>query len=250
MVKPNSKNTEFSPSSSSSSLYRGVRKRKWGKWVSEIRLPNSRERIWLGSYDTPEKAAKAFDAALFCLRGKGANFNFPENPPEIMNGRSLTPSEIQSAAAQFANNTEPELIRVGPRENSDLSSSSSEIFLAESPSVSVSDRVESEKTEITLGNDFTNMYRVESPVSGRVESEKTEMSLDNGFMDMFSSLGTVNDMSDFGIFPGFDDLSGEFFIPPPPPQSSQMPNLESLEEENYLNYDGFQSQGTSFLWNF
>ncbi|TMW88166.1 hypothetical protein EJD97_018960 [Solanum chilense] len=249
MVKPNSKDTEFSSSSSSSSsLYRGVRKRKWGKWVSEIRLPNSRERIWLGSYDTPEKAAKAFDAALFCLRGKGANFNFPENPPEIMNGRTMTPSEIQSAAAQFANNTEPELIRVGPRENSDLSSSSSEIFRAESPSVSVSDRVESEKTEITLGNDFIDVYRVES----RVESEKTETSLDNGFVDMFSSLGTVNNMSDFGIFPGFDDLSGEFFIPPPPsPQPSpQMPNLESLEEENYLNYDGFQSQGTSFLWNF
>lgn len=250
MVKPNSKDTEFSQSSSSSSsLYRGVRKRKWGKWVSEIRLPNSRERIWLGSYDTPEKAAKAFDAALFCLRGKGANFNFPENPPEIRNGRTMTPSEIQSAAAQFANNTEPELIRVGPRENSDLSSSSSEIFRAESPSVSVSDRVESEKTEITLGNDFIDVYRVES----RVESEKTEMSLDNGFVDMFSSLGTVNDMSDFGIFPGFDDLSGEFFIPPPSsPQPSplQMPNLESLEEENYLNYDGFQSQGTSFLWNF
>ncbi|KAK6774519.1 hypothetical protein RDI58_029758 [Solanum bulbocastanum] len=250
MVKPNSKYTEFSPSSSSSSLYRGVRKRKWGKWVSEIRLPNSRERIWLGSYDTPEKAAKAFDAALFCLRGKGANFNFPENPPEIMNGRSMTPSEIQSAAAQFANNIEPDVIRVGPREISDLSSSSSEICRAESPSVSVSDRVESEKTEITLGNNFIDMYRVESPVSGRVESEKTEMSLDNGFMDMFSSLGTVNDMSDFGIFPGFDDLSGEFFIPPPSPPSSQMPNLESLEEENYLNYDGFQSQGTSFLWNF
>ncbi|MCD7466398.1 hypothetical protein HAX54_003050 [Datura stramonium] len=229
MVKHNGKDSsELSPSSSSSSssVYRGVRKRKWGKWVSEIRLPNSRERIWLGSYDTPEKAARAFDAALFCLRGKTANFNFPENPPEIVNGRSMTPSEIQAAAAQFANTTdsEPQVVVgdwVGPRENSDPSSSSSEMFRAESPSVSVSDRV---------------------------ESEKTEMPLDNGFMDMFSSFGTVNDMSNFGIFPGFDDLSGDFFVPPPP---LPMPNLESLgEEENYLNYDGFQSQGSSFLWNF
>jgi len=85
------------------SKYKGVRKRKWGKWVSEIRLPHSRERIWLGSYDTPEKAARAFDAAQFCLRGGDANFNFPNNPPSISVEKSLTPPEIQEAAARFAN---------------------------------------------------------------------------------------------------------------------------------------------------
>nr|XP_043627404.1 ethylene-responsive transcription factor ERF017-like [Erigeron canadensis] len=85
--------------------YRGVRKRKWGKWVSEIRLPNSRERIWLGSYDSPEKAARAFDAALFCLRGHNANFNFPHQPPNIPGGTDLHPSEIQAVAAHYANST-------------------------------------------------------------------------------------------------------------------------------------------------
>ncbi|KAL4341944.1 hypothetical protein GQ457_08G003620 [Hibiscus cannabinus] len=90
--------------------FKGVRKRKWGKWVSEIRLPNSRERIWLGSYDTAEKAARAFDAATFCLRGHFAKFNFPDDPPEIACGKSLTPSEIQVAAARFAN-SEPLKIR-------------------------------------------------------------------------------------------------------------------------------------------
>ncbi|KAK1437617.1 hypothetical protein QVD17_03411 [Tagetes erecta] len=95
-------------SSSSRSIdakYRGVRKRKWGKWVSEIRLPNSRERIWLGSYDSAEKAARAFDAALFCLRGNTANFNFPDQPPDIPGGTELQPSEIQAVAAHFANQT-------------------------------------------------------------------------------------------------------------------------------------------------
>ncbi|KAG2319713.1 hypothetical protein Bca4012_054048 [Brassica carinata] len=90
----------------SSSKYKGVRKRKWGKWVSEIRLPNSRERIWLGSYDSPEKAARAFDAALFCLRGSGAKFNFPDNPPAISGGRNMSRSEIREAAARFANTEE------------------------------------------------------------------------------------------------------------------------------------------------
>lgn len=87
--------------------YRGVRKRKWGAWVSEIRLPNSRERIWLGSYDTPEKAARAFDAASFCLRGRKAKFNFPDNPPMIAGRQSLTPGEIQIVAARFANEAPP-----------------------------------------------------------------------------------------------------------------------------------------------
>lgn len=86
--------------------YKGVRKRKWGKWVAEIRLPNSRDRIWLGSYDAPEKAARAFDAAQVCLRGPRANLNFPDNPPEISGAEGLSPAEIQIAAARFANGAE------------------------------------------------------------------------------------------------------------------------------------------------
>ncbi|KAL9242177.1 hypothetical protein vseg_016203 [Gypsophila vaccaria] len=96
-------NNNSNINSSLSCKYKGVRKRKWGKWVSEIRLPNSRERIWLGSYDSPEKAARAFDAAQFCLRGRSGNYNFPDNLPNIPEGRSMTPSEIQAAAARFAN---------------------------------------------------------------------------------------------------------------------------------------------------
>ncbi|GJT42975.1 ethylene-responsive transcription factor ERF021-like protein [Tanacetum coccineum] len=97
--------------SGSTSVYRGVRKRKYGKWVSEVREPKGKS-IWLGSFDTPEMAAIAHDAISYYFRGDTSRLNFPHLANTLPRPTSSSAEDIRLAAHEatlLVNHSTPEI---------------------------------------------------------------------------------------------------------------------------------------------
>ena len=101
-------------------IFRGVRRRKNDKWVCELRRPETQARVWLGTYPTPEMAARAHDVAAMAFRGRRACLNFADSAWRLPVPASSETCDVRVAAAEAAELFRPVNVDVAEEEKEAL----------------------------------------------------------------------------------------------------------------------------------
>ncbi|KAG6414784.1 hypothetical protein SASPL_122158 [Salvia splendens] len=194
-------------------IYRGVRRKNGGKWVCEVREPNKKSRIWLGTFPSPETAAIAHDVASLALRGDHAPLNFPEAAARLPRPRSASHHDIQLAASEAARDFCP-------------------IWTSQST------RVSSRENKIIINSPYTNLPGEKDDFVDLGQTESSEDCWSGGQSDTLGA-GFVDEEAVFNMPALLDSMAEGMLLTP----------LGMKKGFNWSEYEEVDDQGMEFnLW--